>query len=66
MVPRPRSLVRRFVWSLVLFVALTLAAGLIWGLSGAEASDPSPSPAGDTVALGLVNPESSRGPSSAN
>ena len=42
--PRPTRL-------FVLFVVLALAAGLVWGLAGALADDPSPSPAGGPVIL---------------
>jgi peptide/nickel transport system substrate-binding protein len=38
---------------LVLFVVLALAAGLVWGLAGALASDTSSSPAADKVTLNV-------------
>ena len=34
-----------------LALVLALAAGLVWGLAGAFAADPSPSPAGGKVTL---------------
>src|SRR5690606_35914393 len=42
--PRPTRL-------FVLFVVLALAAGLVWGLTGALASDSSPSPAAGKVVM---------------